>query len=477
METINISGELAKFHEHLKRNPRTILSAKFGDGKTFFLNEYFAKHQIWKDYTPIEERVGSCEDAYFVVLHPVNYSVAKNEDIFEYIKRDILIQLYQEGKIDDIDYKAVFKAIKEEVKEKALPMLGDLVSLIPGGEIAKAIIQLGVDIKKRYDDEKHTAADFLDTFVKQKGGIYEDDAYTQMIRKTLEHLKEPHEGLSARKVLVIEDLDRLDPGHLFRILNVLGAHIDDNKETNKFGFDNIVLVLDYEVTRTIFYHFYGENANYEGYMSKYMTCYPFDYSIKQLALDNLISYLSEECGLGEHLNVEIHPFLDDKDAPNALLSSIITKLSVRDIAQILDNIEDQYRDETVTMNKSMFNSVVPFVKLLSVLTRLQVTVDYPHLARYFSRDAENVKIVGAFVLAENRIEQMRFKIGEQRYMFCVSHRTNGMIDDVTLEPANDDYLSAQFGCKLNNLYDVILKAILNAREYVWDAPQFEYDKY
>ena len=53
-------------------------------------------------------------------------------------------------------------------------------------------------------------------------------------------------------------MDRIDPGHLFRILNVLGAHIDTNKDENKFGFENIVVVLDYITTEHIFHHFYGQ---------------------------------------------------------------------------------------------------------------------------------------------------------------------------------------------------------------------------
>ena len=32
MTTINITHEIKRFHQHLARNPQTILSAKFGDG-------------------------------------------------------------------------------------------------------------------------------------------------------------------------------------------------------------------------------------------------------------------------------------------------------------------------------------------------------------------------------------------------------------------------------------------------------------
>ena len=78
MKTIDITRELARFEEHLELNAQTILSAKFGDGKTYFLNEYIQLHDA---------------DTFFVVLHPVNYVVSPNEDIFEYIKRDILCSL------------------------------------------------------------------------------------------------------------------------------------------------------------------------------------------------------------------------------------------------------------------------------------------------------------------------------------------------------------------------------------------------
>ena len=40
MELIPIENELIAFKKHLDINERTIFSAKFGDGKTYFLNEF-----------------------------------------------------------------------------------------------------------------------------------------------------------------------------------------------------------------------------------------------------------------------------------------------------------------------------------------------------------------------------------------------------------------------------------------------------
>lgn len=76
MQAIDISDILSKFEEHLKRNKRIIFSARYRDGKTYFLNKFIEQQK---------------NNIFFVVLRPINYSVSPNEDVFDYIKRDILI--------------------------------------------------------------------------------------------------------------------------------------------------------------------------------------------------------------------------------------------------------------------------------------------------------------------------------------------------------------------------------------------------
>lgn len=92
MTTIDIKSELSRFSMHLENNPRTIFSAKYGDGKTYFLKEYIEQHK---------------ENTVFIVLHPINYSVAENEDIFEYIKRDILVDLARRKEFKEVDWEKV----------------------------------------------------------------------------------------------------------------------------------------------------------------------------------------------------------------------------------------------------------------------------------------------------------------------------------------------------------------------------------
>ena len=83
-QIIPLDGAIKDFKKHLKSHPRTILSARFGDGKSFFLAA--AQKELKRWYS-------------FLTIYPVNYQVAENQDIFEYIKRDILFQLYERGMV------------------------------------------------------------------------------------------------------------------------------------------------------------------------------------------------------------------------------------------------------------------------------------------------------------------------------------------------------------------------------------------
>jgi len=76
IDKLDTSIPTAGFDEHLadSRNVKILFSAPFGQGKSTFLDYYFAERA----------------DQYNVFkLFPVNYSVAKNEDVFKYIKTDI----------------------------------------------------------------------------------------------------------------------------------------------------------------------------------------------------------------------------------------------------------------------------------------------------------------------------------------------------------------------------------------------------
>lgn len=92
------------------------------------------------------------------------------------------------------------------------------------------------EIKEEYEKRRYETEKYLENFTSMKGGIYEYDIYTKVIEEVLFKI---HEA-GRRTVLIIEDLDCIDPKHLFRLLNIISVHIDATEDyTNKFGFDNI----------------------------------------------------------------------------------------------------------------------------------------------------------------------------------------------------------------------------------------------
>ena len=291
LDSVNISGKLNDFAQYLETTDRIILSAKFGDGKTYLLNELRKDEAMQNKYE-------------FFTIYPVNYSVAKNEDVFEYIKRDIIVQLHERKLLENIDLNALFASVL--TSDDFTSVVSFLLSFVPMGEFYNKVYHKFLEIKNKYDEKKHTADKYLSKFANTAGCIYEEDGYTTLIRMAIEWISQDHslngeERKAKKPVLIIEDLDRLDPKHLFRILNVVSAHIDDSKQPdivgNKFGFNNIVLVMDYDVTKHIFHHFYGVQACYEGYMSKFLSREPFRYSIGSIMIQAFETQLGEKLGI------------------------------------------------------------------------------------------------------------------------------------------------------------------------------------
>ena len=321
---IDVSEKVKDFVQYLDSTDRIILSARFGDGKTHLLNALRNDEMANKEYE-------------FFTIYPVNYSVAPNEDVFEYIKRDIIVQLNERGLLNNIDLEAIFDSLINF--EDVVSIISFILSFIPGGTLYNKIFDRFCKIKERYEQKKHTADKYLSTFAKQKGSIYEEDGYTKLIRETIKWMGEDHEmngpaWKGKKPVLIIEDLDRLDPKHLFRILNVISAHMEDchtpDKVGNKYGFHSIVLVMDYDVTKHIFHHFYGSGACYEGYMSKFLSREPFRYSIKYEVAETIENRLENYLGLP-------YLFSTFEKFKNKLLQS-----SIRDLSKLVQLDTNHY---------------------------------------------------------------------------------------------------------------------------------------
>ena len=384
MNAIDTTSEQVRFTRHLENNPRTIFSAKFGDGKTYFLKEYINQHK---------------DNTLFIVLHPINYSVATNEDIFEYIKQDILIELSKEVNFNEMDWKNVAKTIFDydtilEECEQMAEVLPHFKTLLLPFRLFKKV------------DEKYVIDKYFSRFVEMKGSIFEQDQYTAAIKAAIEEIQE-----KGRKcILIIEDLDRIDPKHLFRILNVLGAHIDENVNSNKFGLDNIIAVLDYEKTEHIFQHFYGSEANYNGYMAKFISHNIFEYSVSHEAIKILKSYLKNECNLcDQDFQYTWH---SDRRRGLPSIAEKLRKLSIRDVVNVLNEIDTQYFSEPVQIGNCKINPKEPIVKLLAILTRLNVRFETRRLIEFLHQSPEHYSMLGAFTLVEPQILRKMLEFSE-----------------------------------------------------------------
>lgn len=325
MDTIDISQNIQDFKQVFENESRIIFSAKFGDGKSYFLNEFMNSYDE-KD-----------NNYYFITLHPVNYVVEENRDVIEYIKRDILFLLIKDNRIYDFKegYDKIFDAVCNG--ESLLKLADFAASIIPvkglkeGYKALKGLVST-IDEKRKEQDVLHVVDDYLNGFYGKSGSISECDAFTCLIQKSLEQMM-------AKSVLIIEDLDRIDPAHLFRIMNVLSSQVDNPYYSevphgNKFGFDKIILVMDYEIARHLFHHFYGKEANYEGYMNKFLNTLPFSYSIKEEAHRQVRQKILDICKTGVFLSLDQKLSNDPQDRISFQLA--LNKSSVRRCKEFLD---------------------------------------------------------------------------------------------------------------------------------------------
>lgn len=256
-----------KFKNHLDESTKVFFSGAYGMGKTTYLLNKFNKDNgdLKKEYIAFH-------------LFPVNYVVADNKDVFELIKYDLLYQL-----LDYFDFEKLLETdsiyknhLAEFISENYTDLFFHFVTSFPqfGGYVEKIKSNLDLLVENFEKSKPVTKADkiqsFIDTIELKKGSIYENDFYTKLIFGIIEEIKD----LEKKEiVLIIDDLDRIDPNHIFRILNIFSAHIDCNNleegAGNKFNIDKVIVVGDYNNIKSIFHHIYGEKTDFNGYIDKF----------------------------------------------------------------------------------------------------------------------------------------------------------------------------------------------------------------
>jgi len=270
---------------------KIFFSGKFGIGKTFFLRQYFETN---KDK--------------FETFHlfPINYQINSNEDIIKLLKYDILIELLNKPdfKFEESNNKKDIKLFFSFLQEKksingfltsVLSYIEDGASL-SGNPAVSVIGKLGRPLKdilvldkefqeyKKENQDEEIINDFLQTVAKDNSIT---DYVSYFIKNTIQEFKK-----EKKSVLILDDIDRIDPEHLFRILNIFSAHFEDN-ESNKFGFDHVVIVGDIKNIKSIFEHKYGKGADFDGYFNKFFSAKPFYLNNKNVIIEHIPKLLKQ----------------------------------------------------------------------------------------------------------------------------------------------------------------------------------------
>jgi hypothetical protein len=343
------------FHNHIvsEENSRILFSAPYGVGKTTFLSNFFRVHE--KDY-------------FLIRLYPVNYSVASNEDIFQLIKHDILFQILNST---EIDFKIetfnhietiwmYYNAYKSELLSKLfsfLPKTGNAV--IDNIEKIYALLESYGNnrIKGAVKDEKKDIKKHITDIESSLGAIYEDDFVTILINDLITKTKK-------QPILIIDDLDRLDPEHIFRILNIYSCHFDRPNRQDKFNFSKVIIVCDIDNIKSIYKHKYGIKTDFHGYINKFYSTKVYEFT----NVEQTIKWVLQKC---QNDNEETLMFLDNYDLKflQSLLNSMIIYrvLSFRDILKL--NYHREYAPKTRIVSdenllKCRLSNILDVLKLL-----------------------------------------------------------------------------------------------------------------
>jgi hypothetical protein len=305
----------------LEDNHRMIFSAKFGAGKTYFLKSFF------KDHSASYEAV---------FLYPVNYQVSANEDIFELVKfdllRSLLLKMPPKEEISSDD-KPIKEKLGNHAKNILNKMLLKLSKLTRGvtfnigafnleiSQMINNIIELSEKDPKEQNAEPTPEEELIASFLEEiedRQKLYEDTAITRFIKDATKRIKK--EG-NKKLVLVIDDFDRIDPEHIFRLLNIFSAHLEDHdddlmserdinseeekKLADRYGFDRVIFVCDIDNIQSIFHHKYGLETDFNGYIDKFYSKAIFEFSNQNTIKNKLNSVLKRFYEANKAINIDI----------------------------------------------------------------------------------------------------------------------------------------------------------------------------
>lgn len=352
-QIFEVPREHFRRHLDLEENHRILFSGRFGVGKTTFLKHFFEDSAFAEKYNCFH-------------LYPVNYSILENADIMSYLKYDILhellihhgTQVLTEPKGGNTHENAVIQYGIRHFSEiiallvLAIPKLGkQYFQLIQEWKKMKGVYESYLENVPQSEEYK-AISDFFENFHETEGDLYEENFVTQIITNALESMKGDDEN-PKENVLILDDLDRIDPQHIFRLFNVFTAQFDQhntgNGKDNKFGFDKVIFVCNVDNIRSIFHHFYGTETNFNGYIDKFYSKEVFRFDNKEnLAgiMSNVINNLNITNEVGGALSAELL---------NNIIKPVLNQLFLDIVNSGYVNLREFFRHEQLKINIKGFN--------------------------------------------------------------------------------------------------------------------------
>lgn len=455
---IDITKEKGRFSTFLaeENNTNIVFSGIFGIGKTYFIHNFFDNQD---NYVP-------------VYLSPVQYSVSSNEDIFEYIKVDILFELIKrEVEFEKTNFsfsECTQMYIMENIDSLIVSLLKKAEKLKYGTNVISSFFKLKTKLEKYKNvlntDQYKEAITFLSSNKEKIGSIYEDNAITELIRGLVESLK----GEDKQIILVIDDLDRIDPEHIFRILNILSVHENfyGCKEENKFGFDKTILICDANNIKKIYHTKYGIDVDFNGYIDKFYSkrIYHFD------NIPQIIDQISLLLGTIQSDRADIEsPSTVTHTACKVILSALIknNRLNIRDLLKkesiILNNkrriIIDGF-SVNVTASPclvimdfiaSMFCTLVDMSEAINSLNENDIVVEEPE------------HFLSTFIILAD-FEKNRFKSSANNYLginYSIGNVNQSGMAFIKIK----DYPTFWNEIRNISMKEIIVKSFANYRKY------------
>ncbi len=312
----------------------------------------------------------------------MNYVVSSNEDIFQLLQYDILLHLIAQYdiKLEEQSFSEstfLHQFVTAEINPVIL--IPTLIGIIP--KVGSSLKEIYNKLKPQYDQfikkfpsESETLSKLRNT-IEGRNTIYEDSDVTDLIRAIVSGIEEKNE---VKLILILDDLDRIDPQHIFRLFNVFSAHLNPSEgESNKYGFNKVVFVCDEVNIRNIYSHKYGQDVDYKGYFDKFYSYDVFNFNNEINNTEYLSGIVTLISNSYSNTNPEIDKFIKE-NLNSKFFNAIVKALVDSNLLNLRSLLKTTQKDlgfdskliNMIDDHTSILNWQVPGIMHLCVLRQI-----------------------------------------------------------------------------------------------------------